>query len=34
MEPVSIMSLCKVSKDDHLFVTDHVWKEVLGLSRH
>jgi hypothetical protein len=34
MKPVSILSLFMVSKDDHLFGADHIWKEVLGLSKH
>jgi hypothetical protein len=34
MEPAFILPLCMASKDDHLFGADHVWNEVLGLSRH
>jgi hypothetical protein len=32
MEQASILLLSTVSKDDHLFGADHVWKEVFGVS--
>jgi hypothetical protein len=32
MESASIMPLSTPSKDDHLFLADHIWKEVLGVS--
>jgi hypothetical protein len=32
MEWASILPLSTVSKDDHLFGVDHVWKEVLRVS--
>jgi hypothetical protein len=34
MERVSILPLSMVSKDDHLFGADHVWKDVMGVSWH
>jgi hypothetical protein len=32
MKRASILPLSMASKDDHLFDTDYVWKEVLGVS--